>query len=119
VTTADREKNAKKRGKPFEKGNTGRPKGVPNKTTTLLKDAILLAAENAGGADGMVGYLQEQAAANPSAFMTLLGKVLPLQLTGADGRPIDVSQRHSPEAVKAFNSALDRMMTELAERRKA
>jgi len=37
----------------------GRPKGVPNKTTTLLRDAILKAAETAGGGepDGLVNYL--------------------------------------------------------------
>lgn len=60
----------------------GRPKGVPNKTTTLLKDAILKAAENAGGAEGMIGYLQKQATDNPQSFLPLLGKVLPMQITG-------------------------------------
>ena len=29
----------------------GRPKGVPNKTTALLKDAVLKAAETAGGGE--------------------------------------------------------------------
>lgn len=72
------------------KGNAGkgRPKGSPNKTTALLKDAILRAAELAGdqyGKDGMVSYLHEQAIANPGPFMSLLGKVLPIQLAGADG----------------------------------
>ena len=38
----------------------GRPKGSKNKTTALLKDAILMAA-NAAHKDGMVSYLQEQA----------------------------------------------------------
>ena len=40
----------------------GRPKGVPNKTTALLKDAILMAAEVAGGGepDGLVNYLVVQ-----------------------------------------------------------
>lgn len=33
----------------------GRKKGVPNKTTALLKDTILKAAECAGGVEGMVG----------------------------------------------------------------
>lgn len=61
----------------------GRPKGSQNKTTALLKDAILKAAHNAGGDEGLVGYLEEQANANPAAFMTLLGKVLPMQLEGS------------------------------------
>ena len=62
----------------------GRKKGTPNKTTQQLKDAILHAAELAGDKDGLVGYLQRQAALNPAPFMSLLGKVLPMtgELTG-------------------------------------
>ena len=63
----------------------GRPKGSQNKTTALLKDAILQAATKAGGEEGLVGYLQTQADKNPASFLPLLGKVLPLQLTGEDG----------------------------------
>lgn len=66
----------------------GRVKGVPNKTTALLKDAILKAAENAGGNGGMVGYLTLQAMENPGPFMALLGKVLPTQVADADGNKI-------------------------------
>ena len=69
------------------KAGPGRPKGKTNKTTALLKDAILMAAEQAGGKDGMVGYLVHQAHSNPGPFMALLGKVLPTQVegTGQDG----------------------------------
>lgn len=66
----------------------GRVKGVPNKTTALLKDAILQAAEKAGGKGGLVGYLTSQASENPAAFMTLLGKVLPMQIQGDPDQPI-------------------------------
>lgn len=63
----------------------GRPKGVPNKATALLKDAILQAAERAGGDGGMVEYLTQQAQENPGPFMALLGKVLPIQtMHGSD-----------------------------------
>lgn len=68
----------------------GSRKGIPNKATALLKDAILQAAEKAGGKDGMIGYLQTQAAQNPGPFMALLGKVLPMQVTGEDGGPLQV-----------------------------
>lgn len=74
VKTADR--------KPPNAGK-GRVKGVPNKTTALLKDAILQAAKNAGGGeDGLVNYLTLQATENPGPFMSLLGKVLPMQIEG-------------------------------------
>lgn len=66
----------------------GRSRGTPNKTTGQLKDAILTAAEKAGGTSGLVGYLQSQARANPVAFMSLLGKVLPMQVTGDPANPI-------------------------------
>jgi hypothetical protein len=66
----------------------GRQKGTPNKTTALLKDAILMAGEAAGnklGPDGLASYLEYQASENPGPFMALLGKVLPMQVTGANG----------------------------------
>ena len=66
----------------------GRPKGSQNKTTALLKDAILQAAEQAGGGSGLVGYLTAQAMANPGPFMSLLGKVLPMQIQGDPDAPI-------------------------------
>lgn len=69
----------------------GRPKGIPNKTTALLKDAILRAARLAGGSDddeGLVTYLKGAAVAAPGPFLGLLGKVLPLQITGDSGDPI-------------------------------
>jgi len=61
----------------------GRPKGAMNKNSKLLKDAILEAASRAGnkfGKDGLVSYLEGQAEENPTAFLSLMGKVLPLQV---------------------------------------
>lgn len=69
----------------------GRQKGTPNKTTALLKDAILLAAERAGKEGGLVGYLEAQAVTSPGPFMALLGKVLPTQLTGDAENPVEVN----------------------------
>lgn len=70
------------------KAGPGRPKGVPNKTTALLKDAIIQAAEAAGGDGGMVGYLRRQAEENPGPFMALMGKAMPLQVSGDADNPI-------------------------------
>jgi hypothetical protein len=75
----------------LDRSKTGRKKGTPNKTTALLKDAILKAATKAGGEQGIVGYLQTQATANPGPFMALLGKVLPMQVTGEGDGPLQVA----------------------------
>jgi hypothetical protein len=75
----------------LDRSKTGRKKGTPNKTTALLKDAILKAATNAGGEQGIVGYLQTQATANPGPFLALLGKVLPMQVTGEGAGPLQVA----------------------------
>lgn len=70
----------------------GRKKGTPNKTTALLKEAILDAARLHGldgqGQDGLTGYCRKLADEEPKAFAQLLGRVLPLQVTGADGDAI-------------------------------
>lgn len=62
----------------------GRPKGVPNRMTRDLRDMILGALDGAGGQ----AYLQRQADENPVAFMSLVGKVLPKEVTGADGKDL-------------------------------
>jgi hypothetical protein len=53
-----------------------------------LKDMMLQAAERAGGEGGTIAYLDQQAKANPIAFLGLLGKVLPTQHSGEDSGPI-------------------------------
>lgn len=65
----------------------GRQKGTPNKTTTALKDMILTALDQAHE-EGSVAYLKAQASANPTAFLTLVGKVLPLQVAGDANAPL-------------------------------
>lgn len=72
------------------KPGPGRGKGTLNRTTALLKDAILLAAKRAGGDgdNGLVDYLTTQAVANPGPFMSLLGKVLPMTVAGDTDNPL-------------------------------
>jgi hypothetical protein len=64
----------------------GKAKGTPNKVTAEVKAMILEALDNAGG----VSYLTSQANENPKAFLTLVGKVLPLQVTGDADSPLVV-----------------------------
>ena len=69
------------KGTPKVPGSGGSRKGCPNKNTKALKDMILGALEGAGGEE----YLQRQADNNPSAFLQLIGKVLPTTIQGGDG----------------------------------
>jgi len=62
----------------------GRQKGTPNKLTADVKAMVLKALDRAGGVD----YLWEQSQANPNAFLTLVGKILPTQISGDPDSPI-------------------------------
>ncbi len=90
---------AQRGSKPGERRG-GRQKGTPNKTTQLLKDAILLAAERVGDPlngrkGGTVGYLEFLATSEPKAFAGLLGRVLPTQIEGTgDGGSFNVVIRN-------------------------
>ena len=60
----------------LDRSKTGRAKGTPNKNTKEIKAMIEGALRAAGGQD----YLLQQAKENPSAFLTLVGKILPKQI---------------------------------------
>lgn len=64
----------------------GTRKGRPNRNTTAIKDMILGALDAKGGQK----YLERQADQNPVAFMALVAKVLPLQVTGEGGKPLQI-----------------------------
>lgn len=65
----------------------GRPKGAVNKVNKALKDMILGALSDAGGQE----YLLMQAHENPTAFMSLIGKVLPVELQNKHEGGITIS----------------------------
>lgn len=62
----------------------GRKKGVPNKTTQLLKECILDAASEIGsdgqGTEELKGYLKTLALHFPKSYAQLLARVLPYQV---------------------------------------
>ncbi len=78
----------KTEGKPIKVGDgtpgPGRPKGLQNKFTLDVKAMILAALDKAGGPD----YLLAQSEANPTAFLTLVGKVLPMTVAGDATAPL-------------------------------
>ena len=57
----------------------GRQKGTQNKATKELKEMILEALDRSGG----VQYFIQQAESNPTAFMSLIGKVLPSTISAS------------------------------------
>lgn len=64
----------------------GRPKGVPNKLNASVKEAIVEAFNRAGGVD----YLVQVAKDDPKTFCALVGKVIPLEVSGVNGNPIEI-----------------------------
>ncbi|MCZ2249259.1 MAG: hypothetical protein LC111_10925 [Bacteroidia bacterium] len=66
----------------------GRQKGTPNKVTKAAKDAIAEVAERLGGPDRMLAWAQEDPVNERIFWQTIYTKILPLQLTGADGRSL-------------------------------
>lgn len=62
----------------------GRPKGSLDKGNAAIREMICGALDTLGGED----YLVETARSHPAAFLSLLGKVMPTQLTGEGGAPL-------------------------------
>ena len=80
---------------PFVKGQprppgAGRKPGSRNLTSQKLKEIVFKALEQQEG--GAIGYLKAQAVQEPRAFMALIGKLLPTQITGEDGAPVRITQ---------------------------
>ena len=82
----------------FGKGNPGKPKGAVSKNTAAIKDMILQALSEAGGVDYLVDRANDPKTA--AAFLGLVGKVIPMQVTGADGDAIQTVTRIELVALK-------------------
>ena len=62
----------------------GSRKGIPNRQTVAIKDAIERAFDRLGG----VSYLEHVGRSDPRTFCALLSKLLPTKLANADGSPL-------------------------------
>ena len=82
-------------GNPNPQGNKGkgRKPGTPNKVTRALKEQILGALEAKDGQAWFEARMGDQ----PAAFMALLGKILPSEMTATlqnpDGGPFSITVR--------------------------
>jgi hypothetical protein len=83
------EKQSKKSGtRGGKRPGAGRPKGSLDKGNALIREMIVEAVANLGG----VQYLETTARSHPAAFLSLLGKVMPVQVEGAGGGAIQVER---------------------------
>jgi hypothetical protein len=76
----------------------GRPPG-PTLPTLILKNAYLLAAQQAGGGgeNGLVNYLAEKAQTHPAAFLAGLSRIIPMEIEAKGNGHITI------EIVKRFD----------------
>lgn len=68
----------------------GRKKGTPNKVTQAAKDAIAQAAADLGGSERLVAWCREDEKNEQIFWGQIYPKLLPHQLTGADGESLTV-----------------------------
>lgn len=73
------------RGSPKTPGSGGSRKGIPNKVSADVREMVRGALTDAGGRE----YLARQADENPTAFLSLIGKVIPKEIE-AHVEPIEV-----------------------------
>lgn len=66
----------------------GRPKGSLDKGNALIREMIVQALDEAGG----VEYLVNTAKSHQGAFLALIGKVMPVQVEGAGGGPVQIER---------------------------
>ncbi len=71
----------------------GRQKGTPNKLSADVRAMVLAALDRAGGED----YLLEQAHDNPKAFLALIGRILPTQITGPGDKDLIPGRQSDPQ----------------------
>lgn len=78
--------NQSKKPKGGRQPGAGRPKGSLDKGNALLRDMLANALDKLGGVDYLVECGNDPR--TRGAFLALIGKMMPLQVTGQDGAPL-------------------------------
>jgi hypothetical protein len=86
----------------FEKGmprpaNAGRKKGARNKVTVSIVQAYIEAFERLGGVESLLKWVQSGPQARGAFYTHVLPRLVPTQITGADGGPIEFKQAERDE----------------------
>ena len=72
----------------------GRPKGVPNKLTKSIREAVLEAVQpGACHEEGLTGWLRDRALGgieDRKIFAGMVSRVIPVEITGAGGGPVKI-----------------------------
>lgn len=85
MESAKQSKKSNGRGGP--RPGSGRPKGALDKGNAMIREMVVLALDQVGGTD----YFARVAESHPAAFMSLIGKVMPVQIEGAGGGPVQAT----------------------------
>ena len=75
----------------FKRGNPGRPKNSPNKTTTSAKAAIALAAEGLGGVKRLVAWAKASPENERVFWSTIYPRLVPHEVSGSADGPIAIA----------------------------
>lgn len=76
--------------RPGQSGNpAGKPKGTQSKLTTSAKAAFAAAFEKIGGAENLAAWAQD----NQTDFYKLFARMIPVEMTGEGGGPVECSIR--------------------------
>jgi len=81
----------------------GRPKGALNKTTAQVKQALQAVYTKKGGDNALLTW----ARGNETEFYKLWGRMLPQEVSGPDGGPVEFAGLVR-EIVRAKNTPTDR-----------
>lgn len=65
----------------------GRKKGSKALIPHELKEMIIMSLHQSGG----INYLKEQARENPTSYLALIGKVLPMTVAGDPNQPLKMT----------------------------
>ena len=92
------EREGKKKSHLFQPGNrlnpNGRPKGVPNKVTRGIRDAVMESIQPGQcHPEGLAGWLRERALGgieDRKIYAAVVSRVIPIEVTGADGGPVKI-----------------------------
>jgi hypothetical protein len=74
------------------KNPKGRPKGAKDKLGRTVKEAIEFAAQRIGGPQRLAAWIKEDPDNEKAFWTSIYPKLLPLQVTGEGGGPIEYAQ---------------------------